>query len=1050
MIVGTCRVWRGLAGGGAWSTANAISPMLDGHPEPNCNGNALIRSLAAGGLNIQSGAGAQNTGAQVIYAGMAGLLDGGGASVGGHVFSTQAANLANGATSWTDLARSPVANEQSYNGVFNPEFFDVSSLYVDPHDATGNTVYATIQGFGVPHLYLSTDGGADWTNITKNLPDLPLNDVLVDPNNASVVYVASDGGVFVTQNVANCTLSGGQCWNILGTGLPLAPAVKLAATAANGGYLRVGTYGRGIWQLPLLSGIPQTTMTLAPASLIFGSQPVQTESSAQTVTVTNTGSTPLNIGGVSISGDFLEMDTCSGSVASGGTCQIQVMFNPSVSGARTGTLTVTGNIAGGRQSISLTGTGTTQSAIVLMPNSVDFGSQQINTVSATQQVTISNTSGSSIALTSESLTGPFSIQTNTCAGTLASETGCTLAIVFQPTQAGPATGVLTVVSGQGTQTIGLAGSGANPATDTLAPMSLGFPATLEDTASAPQTVTLTNSGGAALTGIQVQTNGDFSVVNGCAYSLNAQSSCTLTVRYTPHATGAETGTITVTDSLRSQIVQLTGTGISPATDTLSVTSLVFPATVIGQNAPSQAITLTNSGGSALDQVGIQALGSGFSETNNCGSTLAANSACIVTVTFHASVAGAAAGQVDVSDALRTQVISLSGSGETPAEDNLSPLSLNFGNQTAGTVSVPQNVTLSNNGQATLTGIRMQSGNPDFMFTTTCGTSLQPGNSCAVQVTFGPHATGADAGTLSVTDANRTQQIQLSGQGILSNVTLTPASMNFGAVGLHIASPAQTFQLSNGSVGTMNGITFNVTQPFAETTNCGASLSPGATCAFSILFQPTVTGSQSGTLTVSSTDAGPLTAALTGVGISYDLLPISSTSMTISSGDTANYSLQLVPANGSIGSATFSCANLPPNSTCTVSPATASLSAPSNIQATIATGVSASSGRSEKIRRADFSGWLPWPIGLLLVVLPLRGIRSRGRKFDMRKFRILVLLLFLAVLAGITACGVGGGPLGKASNPLQGTSLTPSGTYTVTVSAAAGGLEKSVDLTLQVQ
>jgi hypothetical protein len=154
--------------------------MLDGIAELNCRGNALVRSLAAGGANVQSGTGAQHSGSQVIYAGMAGLLDGGGGVVGGHVFSTQTANLANGNTKWADLALSPVANESLYNGVFNPYFFDVSSLYVDPHDATGKTVYATIQGFGVPHLYMSTDGGADWNNISKNLPDLPLNSVLVD------------------------------------------------------------------------------------------------------------------------------------------------------------------------------------------------------------------------------------------------------------------------------------------------------------------------------------------------------------------------------------------------------------------------------------------------------------------------------------------------------------------------------------------------------------------------------------------------------------------------------------------------------------------------------------------------------------------------------------------------------------------------------------------------------------------------------------------------------------------------------------------------------
>ena len=331
------------------------------------------------------------------------------------------ANLANGTIKWTDLALSPVANESLYNGVFNPYFFDVSSLYADPHDPTGNTVYATIQGFGVPHLYMSTDGGADWNNISKNLPDLPLNDVLVDPNDASVVYVASDGGVFVTQNVTNCESSGGQCWNILGTGLPMAPAVTLSATLAGGGLLRVGTYGRGIWQVPLLSGVPQTTMTLSPTTLTFSGQPLQTISGPQTVTVTNTGTTSLTVSNISIIGDFLETDNCGNAIASNGTCQISVTFDPSTSGTRTGTLTVPGNIASGQETVSLTGTGTTQSAIVLLPNSVNFGDLQVSTVSTAQQVTISNTSTASIPLTSESVTGPFAIQTNTCASTLASE-----------------------------------------------------------------------------------------------------------------------------------------------------------------------------------------------------------------------------------------------------------------------------------------------------------------------------------------------------------------------------------------------------------------------------------------------------------------------------------------------------------------------------------------------------------------------------------------------------------------------------------------------------
>ncbi len=1049
VIVGTCRVWRGLASGGnAWSVANAISPMLDGHAQPSCNGNALIRSLAAGGPNIQPGTGAENSGAQVIYAGMAGLLDGGGANIGGHVFSTRTANTADGVTRWTDLALSPVANEQSYNGVFNPYRFDVSALYADPHDSTGKTIYATIQGFGVPHLYLSTDGGANWNNISKNLPDLPLNDVLVDPSDASVVYVASDGGVFVTQNIVNCEGSGGQCWNIFGTGLPLAPAGKL--TPAAGGYLRVGTYGRGIWQVPLLSGVPQTTITLAPASLTFSGQPVQTSSSPQTVTVTNTGSTSLTVSSVAVTGDFLETDNCSGAIGPGSACQIQVTFTPSTSGTRTGMLTVSANVGSGQQSVVLSGNGTTQSAIVLLPNSVDFGGQQISTASSPQQVTVSNTSGNPVALTSESVTGPFAIQINTCSGSLPSDTGCTVAIVFQPTQTGAASGVLTVVSAQGTQTIGLNGSGENPSTDTLAPASLAFSPTPENTASAPQTITLTNSGGSPLTGIQVQTTGDFAVVNGCSYSLNAQSSCTLTVRYTPHAAGAETGSIVVTDILRSQTISLTGTGIAPPTDTLSAASLVFPATVVGQNAPPQTVTVTNSGDSALNQLSIQSVGAGFGDTSNCGSTLAAHSNCQITVTFHASAAGTAIGQVDVSDAIRTQVVSLSGFGETPAQDNLSPLSLSFGRQTVGTMSAAQTVMLSNNGQAALTGIRIQSGNPDFMFTTTCGTTLQPGNSCEIQIVFMPHTTGFDTGTLNVVDANQTQQIQLTGTGTLANITLTPGSLNFGAVGVQISSPAQTLLLSNGSTGTLGGISLGITGPFAESSNCGTSLPSGAACAISVLFAPNTTGSQNGVLMVNSTDASSIMAQLTGVGISYELLPTSSTTVSVTSGKAASYSLELVPVSGSAGTASLSCSNLPPNSTCTVNPATASLLTPSNIQVAIATGVGSPSGSSAQTRRAALTGSLPWPLGSLLVLFPLWLLRCRRKSLQPLLNRLLILVVLIATMAGITACGKGGGPLGLASNPLPTSPLTPSGTYNVTVTAVAGGLQKSVGLTVQVQ
>jgi hypothetical protein len=135
-------------------------------------------------------------------------------------------------------------------------------------------------GINAPHVYRSVDGGAHWTNISSNLPNAPANSVIVDPNDANTVYVAMDTGVYVTSTVTGCAT--GNCWSVFGAGLPNAPVVELAAATAmptgDGrlGELRAATYGRGIWEIPLLTARTpvQPAMTLSPTSLSFAMQSV--------------------------------------------------------------------------------------------------------------------------------------------------------------------------------------------------------------------------------------------------------------------------------------------------------------------------------------------------------------------------------------------------------------------------------------------------------------------------------------------------------------------------------------------------------------------------------------------------------------------------------------------------------------------------------------------------------------------------------------------------------------------------------------------------------
>jgi hypothetical protein len=677
LLIGTCRVWRGSAGSGsAWSNANALSPALGGITLPCGPNSPLIRSIAAGGPSVTS-ANLQNAGSKVIYAGISGSQDGGGA-IPGHLFVTTSANTANSTKAWTDISLSAVTNDARG---FNPAHFDISSIAVDPHDPSGATVYATIMGFGgVPHLYRSTNFGGTWLNISANLPSVPANNVIVDPNDANTVYVAMDAGVYVTQAVTTCSTS--NCWSVLGTALPNAPILSLAASAAlatgdgRSGMLRAGTYGRGLWQTPLLTATTaiQAALNVSATSLTFPSQQVGTQSAAQTLTVTSNGNAPLVFGSLVVTGDFTETDTCDGqTLAVGSSCTVQIVFAPTATGARSGQLTLYANIPGGQATVTLNGTGTSPAAVVLTPLTLNFPATIVNQTAPSQNITVSNTGGTTATLSTPVLsgnTGDFAIYANTCGATLAPSTGCTLTITFTPTASGTRSATLSVTDNAGTssaatQTASLSGIGEAPATDTLSPLVLSFAQQQIGTTSTSQSVTLTNSGGVPLTLIAASISpGDFSVVNACGNSLAAHATCAFRVTFSPTAVGTRTATLTLTDQFRSQAVALNGTSIAGPGVSLTPTSLTFPATAVGLTALAQTLTLTNNGGVALAVSGV-AGSPGFAiALNSCTTTVAANGSCSLTIVFAPTAPGPITGTLTFTDnaASGVQTTSLSGIG----------------------------------------------------------------------------------------------------------------------------------------------------------------------------------------------------------------------------------------------------------------------------------------------------------------------------------------------------------------------------------------------------
>ena len=309
---------------------------------------------------------------------------------------------------------------------------------------------------------------------------------------------------------------------------------------------------------------------------------------------------------------------------------------------------------------------------------------------------------------------------------------------------------------------------------TLSTSTLAFGSVLVGTTTPAQSVVLTNIGGAPLnlTITSIVASGDFAQTNNCAGSVAPTASCTVNVSFTPTAPGNRTGALTLTDNASNspQTVTLSGTGLG-ATASLSASTLVFSTSqLVGTTSSAQQVTLQNAGNQALGITSISLTGADsgdFSLSQNCGNSLGANASCQISVTFTPTARGARTATVSLVDNVSDspQSISLSGTGIAPVA-NLSPSSLTFSGQFVGTTGLPQNITLTNNGDVPLSISSIQAS-AQFGTSNGCTTSLAVGVGCTISVFFDPSAAGSQTGTLTITDnaPGSPQTVQLSGTGM---------------------------------------------------------------------------------------------------------------------------------------------------------------------------------------------------------------------------------------------------------------------------------------------
>ena len=496
-------------------------------------------------------------------------------------------------------------------------------------------------------------------------------------------------------------------------------------------------------------------------------------------------------------------------------------------------------------------------SVTVTPASLPFGNQALSTTSAAKTVTLKNGTTSSITISAVSASGDFADPTS-CGASLAAGASCTISVTFTPTATGSRTGTLTITdsASNSPQTVSLSGTGVLQAT--MSPASLSFGNQALATTGATKTVTLKNNLPTALSISSIAVTGDFAQTNTCGTSLGSGASCTINVAFTPTATGARTGTLTVTDSASNspQTDSLSGVGIAQATT--SPASLSFGSQAVGTSSTAKTVTLTNNLGTSLSISSVTVSGD-YSQTNTCGTSLAANTNCTISITFSPTTTGSRTGTLTVTDGANNspQTASLTGNGVVPV--TVSPVSLAFGNQAVTTTSAAKSVTVSNK-QPTAVTITSITTPTAYSETNTCGSLLAAQGTCTVSVTFSPATTGSQPGTLTITDnaSNSPQTVNLTGTGTALPV-ITSLSTKSGTVGTSVTITGTGFGGSQGS----STVTFG-----------GAVATPTNWKATSIVV-PVPTAATTGNVTVTVNGGA-------SNGVAFTVVPII-TSVTVGTG-----------------------------------------------------------------------------------------------------------------------------------------------------------------------
>ena len=478
-------------------------------------------------------------------------------------------------------------------------------------------------------------------------------------------------------------------------------------------------------------------ISVSPKLIAFPNQALNTTSAVYNVTLLNNQTGTLLISSIQTSAPFSQTNDCGSTLAPNAQCTISVTFTPTAKKYYSSTLVITDSAANSPQTVSLTGNGVIP--ITVFPAAINFPNQALNTSSAPASFSMTNNLSVPVAISSIS-TGPGFSQTNTCGTSLAAGSACTVSVTFTPTvkQYYSSTVVITDSAANSPQSVAVTGNGVIPVT--LAPLAINFPNQAINTTSNAAIITITNYQSVALNFASISIPSPFGQTNTCGASLAAETSCTVSVTFSPTAIQNYSASLVISDDAPGspQTIPVTGYGIAPVNYTPKEIS--FPDQGIYSTSTPVPITFTNNEPTPLTLGISTALP--FGQTNTCGLSLAAGATCTINVTFTPTVVQYYSGTLTITGAPGSPItIPMVGNGIIPVSYTPKVGGLYFSHQIANTPSTPQAVTITNNQDTPLTFTAMSSS-AAFPFTTNCGNGAGGGNlaagaTCTVLVSFDP-------------------------------------------------------------------------------------------------------------------------------------------------------------------------------------------------------------------------------------------------------------------------------------------------------------------------